>query len=369
MLLTNYWLLLIWIFIGGGFIAYFFPRRYEIVMGVKERRWTIFASLLVIFPYLIWTGFRSDIYGDTFSYRSTFLAAPDQLSSLLQYVGEASKDKGFAAFTVIFKSIFSSSDILFFIVIAAIQLVIFALICRKYSSNYWISIFLFVSSTEYMSWCHNGMRQFLAVSIIFAGLPLLLKKKYVPLIILILIASTLHGSALLMLPIIFIVQGKAWNNKTLLCIFVAIITLIFVDRFTGILDTMMSNTQYSNMVTDWKEWNDDGTNPIRVLVYSIPMILSIVGFRQIKNIDNNYINILINFSILTFAIALVSMVTSGIFIGRLIIYPAMYSTFLLLPWEIEHLFTTVSTHIIKIIMIVGYIGFFFYQMHIVWGLI
>ncbi len=234
MLLTNYWLLLIWIFIGGGFIAYFFPRRYEIVMGVKERRWTIFASLLVIFPYLIWTGFRSDTYGDTSTYRSTFLAAPDQFSSLIQYVSEASKDKGFAAFTVIFKSIFSSSDILFFFVIAAIQLVIFALICRKYSSNYWISIFLFVSSTEYMSWCHNGMRQFLAVSIIFAGFPLLLKKKYVPLIILILIASTLHGSALLMLPIIFIVQGKAWNNKTLLCIFVAIIALIFVDRFTGI---------------------------------------------------------------------------------------------------------------------------------------
>lgn len=369
MTLTNYWWLLIWMFAGGGFIAYFFPRRQEIVLGVRERRWTIPAALLAISPYLIWSGFRNDSFGDSGAYRRTFLEAPSQLSSLAQYISDASKDKGFAAFNVVFKSIFGSSDIAFFLVIAAIQLIIFALICRKYSSNYWVSLFLFVASAEYISWCHNGVRQFLAVSIIFAGLPLLLKKKYVPLICLILIASTLHGSALLMLPIIFIVQGKAWNKKTLLCIAAAIVALLFVDRFTNVLDLMMSNTQYSNMVTDWKEWNDDGTNPIRVLVYSIPMIFSIVGFRQIKSADDNLVNILTNFSILTFSIALVSMATSGIFIGRLIIYPAMYSSFLLLPWEIEHLFTKKSTQLIKVAMIVGYIGFFFYQMHISWGLI
>lgn len=356
-------------FVGGGFIAYFFPRRQEIVLSVRERRWTIPAALLAISPYITWAGFRSSSFGDTGSYRRTFLEAPSQLSSLVQYIKDAPKDKGFAALNVIFKSFFGSSDILFFLVIAVIQLVIFALVCRKYSSNYWISLFLFVASTEYLSWCHNGVRQFLAVSIIFAGLPLLLKKKYVPLICLILIASTLHGSALLMLPIIFIVQGKAWNKKTLLCIAAAIVALLFVNRFTNVLDSMMSNTQYSNMVTDWKEWSDDGTNPIRVFIYSIPMILSIVGFRQIKSANNNLVNILTNFSILTFAIALVSMVTSGVFIGRLIIYPAIYSSFLLLPWEIENLFTKASVQLMKIAMIVGYIGFFFYQMHMAWGLL
>ncbi|MFQ7768835.1 MAG: hypothetical protein ACLRIL_11535 [Fusicatenibacter saccharivorans] len=57
------------------------------------------------------------------------------------------------------------------------------------------------------------------------------------------------------------------------------------------MNNMLSNTQYSNVVADWKEWEDNGTNPIRVFVYSIPMILSIVGRRQIKEADNPVINI------------------------------------------------------------------------------
>lgn len=112
----------------------------------------------------------------------------------------------------------------------------------------------------------------LAIAIIMAGFPLLLKRKYVPLTVIILLGATFHASALLMVPIIFIVQGKAWNKKSVLCILGCILILIFVNRFTDGMNDALSNTQYSNMVTDWKEWEDNGTNPIRVFVYSIPMI-------------------------------------------------------------------------------------------------
>lgn len=100
------------------------------------------------------------------------------------------------------------------------------------------------------------------------------------------VRATFHASALLMVPIIFIVQGKAWNKKSVLCILGCILILIFVNRFTDGMNDALSNTQYSNMVTDWKEWEDNGTNPIRVFVYSIPMIFSVVGRRQIKEADN-----------------------------------------------------------------------------------
>lgn len=103
------------------------------------------------------------------------------------------------------------------------------------------------------------------------------------------------------------------------------------------MNDALSNTQYSNMVTDWKEWEDNGTNPIRVFVYSIPMIFSVVGRRQIKEADNPVVNIMTNFSILTSGIAVVSMKTSGIFIGRLISYGSVYSASILLPWEMENI--------------------------------
>ena len=119
----------------------------------------------------------------------------------------------------------------------------------------------------------------------------------------------------------------------------------------------------------WKEWEDNGTNPIRVFVYSIPMIFSVVGRRQIKEADNPVINIMTNFSILTSGIAVVSMKTSGIFIGRLISYGSVYSASILLPWEMENIFTENSAKIIKSAAVLGYIGFFYYQMHFIWGLI
>ena len=369
MTLTNYWWLLIWLFTGGALLAYAFPKKAEIVCGRTEERWNIAPAILLVVPYIIWAGFRSDSYGDTMAYRQTFFQAPGSFMELPGYLAGVSKDKGFAALTVILKSIIGNSDTAYFLIFAIVQLVILALVFRKYSCNYWMSFFLFVAGSEYISWCHNGMRQFTAVMLIFAATRLLEKKRYIALTCIVLLAATLHASAILMLPVIFIVNGKAWNKRTLLCIIASVVILFFVDQFTDTLDFLVSNTQYSNMVTDWKEWEDDGTNPIRVLVYSIPMILAFIGRRQIREEDNPFINILVNFSILTCSISLISMVTSGIFLGRLIIYPGIYSTCLLLPWEVKKLFTAESSKVVSIFIILGYMAYFFYQMHFSWALI
>lgn len=369
MTLTNYWWLLIWLFTGGVVLAIVFPKRREIVMGKVEKRWSPLAAVLLVVPYIVWAGFRSDTYGDTYAYRQTFFHAPSSVSDLASYLSGVTKDKGFATLTVLLKGIIGNSDIIYFLILAMFQMVILALVFRKYSCNYWMSIFLFVASNEYISWFHNGLRQFMAVALIFAATGLMLKKKYVPLICIILIAATMHGSAILMIPVLFIVQGKAWNKRTVLCIIASVAILFCVDQFTDVLDFLVSNTQYSNMVTDWKEWQDDGTNPIRVLVYSIPMILSIVGRKQIKNEHDPLIDILVNFSILCFAISLISMGTSGLFLGRLIIYPAVYSTCLLLPWEVKNLFTENSSRLVNLLMILGYVAYFFYQMHFSWSLL
>lgn len=369
MTLTNYWWLLIWMFTSGVFLACLFPKRRELVCGEVKERWEVVPAVLLVVPYIIWAGFRTNGFGDTGSYRTTFLEAPSQLGQLPEYLETISKDKGFSVLIVVLKGIIGNSDILFFTIIAAIQLLCIVYICRKYSCNYWLSIFLFIASTDYMGWIHNGMRQFLAITIIFAATDLLLKKKYVPLIAVILVASTFHASALFMLPVIFIVQGKAWNKKSIICILACVAVLFFVDRFTDILDSVLSATQYSGMVSDWEEWQDDGTNPIRVLVYSIPMLLSLIGYRQIKAVDDNLINISVNFSILASGIALISMATSGIFIGRMVETVYLIPLLVLLPWELKNLFTVDSSRLVSLFAVVGYIAFFYYQMHFAWGLL
>lgn len=321
--LTNYWWLLIWMFTGGAFLDVFFPKSTELVIGKKEVRWDIVPAILLVLPYIIWAGFRSNNFGDTYAYRKMFSEAPNTLSQLPKYLGTINKDKGFSAFTVFIKSFLGDSDIVFFLIIASIQLVIIAMVFRKYSSDYWFSMFVFIASTDYLSWAHNGIRQFLAVTIIFASTPLLLKKKYTQAILLILFASTMHKSALLMIPVIFIIQGEAWNKRSLLCIAASIVALAFVDQFTNVLDALVTDTQYANMINDWNEWGDDGTNPIRVLVYSVPTILAFIGRKWIHNENDPVINLSVNASIISVGLLILSSRTSGIFLGRLPIYVSL----------------------------------------------
>lgn len=369
MTLTNYWWLLIWLFAGGIFLSVFFQKQEEIVLGKREVRWHPLAAFLLILPYICWATFRSDVtVGDTASYRAAFKLMPTEISGWSEFLADVTKDKGFSVFSLFIKLIVGNSSVLYFLIIALIQILILAMIYRKYSCDYWMSIFLFIATTDYMSWVNNGIRQFLAVTLILSTLGFLLKKKYLIPILVILLASTFHGSALIMLPIIFIIQGKAWNKRTLLFAAASVVVLLFVDRFTNVLDTLLVDTQYSNMATDWQTWNDDGTNPLRVLVYSIPTILSLIGLKYIKAEDDPVINLTTNASIVSTALYLISMGTSGMFIGRLPVYVSTMALGILFPWEIKHMFTEDSARIVKFVTVCCFTIFFYYQMH-AWGIL
>ena len=172
MRLHNYWWLLIWLFLFGAVSVAFIPKREELVLGKKEVRWNWLPALIMAVPYVIWAAWRANSFGDTGAYRRSFMDAPTSLTEVGSYLLSRSKDRGYALIEAVFKSVLSHSDIVFFFFIAAIQIGCLLFIYRKYSKNYWLSFFLFVASTDYMSWMHNGIRQFLAAAIIFACIPL-----------------------------------------------------------------------------------------------------------------------------------------------------------------------------------------------------
>ena len=364
--LNNYWWLLIWLFAVGFFFYFVKHEQTELVLGKQERRWQPWAAVIVALPYVLWAGCRGYV-ADTTTYKSAFADMPSQMSEWATYLADITKDKGFSVFGLIIKAVVGNHPVIYFLVLALIQMVCIAAVFRKFSSSYWFSIFVFVASTDYMSWMFNGIRQFLAVTVIFAATALIVNKKFIPAVLVILFASTFHQSALLMLPVIFIIQGKAFNKMTLICIALAVLALVFADQFTDILETLMEDTQYSTVVSDWESWDDDGMNPIRVLVYSVPTILAILGIRIIRAEDDPVINLCVNAGIITTALGIIAMGTSGIFMGRLPIYTSLYSSCILLPWELDHIFTEQSARIVKVLAAVLYCAFFYYQMHNTWG--
>lgn len=320
-MISTEWLMLIWLFLGGLLLMQF-PKRQETVYGNKEVRWTPVSAVLFVLPYILWATFRKG-GADTGMYKTIFLSTSSSLSDIPALFFSDAKDPGFTALTILFKSIFGNQTNLFFFIIAAFQILCIAYVFRKYSSSYWISIFLFIASTDYISWTWNGVRQFIAVVMIFVCFEWLLEQKYTRLIIVILIASLIHGSAILMIPIIFIVQGKAWNKKTILMLIATMVVISFIDNFTPILNDLLQETQYDGVMTNEIWTVDDGANIVRVLVYSVPALLSLVGLKYVKLANDPMINICINCSIVTMALYLVASVTSGIYVGRLPIYTTL----------------------------------------------
>lgn len=367
MTLTNYWWLLIWLFLGGTLFRNM-PKRREHLCGETVDRWDFLPAILMVVPYIIWAGFRHDYFGDTALYRRTFLATDPDFSIAIAAFAEDGKDPGFTAFTVLMRFLVGNNDMLFFLVIAAFQLVVISLFFCRYSTNYWACIFLFIVSTDYLSWMHNGMRQFLAVAIVLAGSKYLFSKQYVQMILLILLASLFHGSALLMIPIVFVVQGNAWNRKTIVMLVATAVVIVFVDRFSPILNELLQDTQYDDMMNNEIWSTDDGTNILRVAVYSVPAMLSLFGLKHIRAAANPIMDICINCSIVTMALYLVASVSSGIYIGRLPIYTTLQG-YIALPWMIDQIFERRSAKLIRYVMYGAYLAFFYFQMHFTWGVI
>lgn len=365
--MNKYVLIVIW-FLFLMFAQAHYKKKYLVDSDMTSiaypcNSWTY--AIIVVVPLILMAAGRGPV-ADTGAYLKTYEGLPNNLNGLYHYISEDQKDKGFYVLSSILKMFFGSNTYLYLLVLAAFQALSLVWLYKKHSLHYVLSLYFFIASSDYLSWMFNGLRQFMAVTIMLFATPFILEKKYIKSIILILIASTMHQSALLMIPVIFIVQGEVWNKKSMLVLLGAVIAVASIDQFTGFLDSALSDTQYENVVSDYQEWEDDGTNPLRVAFYAIPTVISFLKREQIKEANEPIINLATNMSIMSTSLYIVSVFTSGIFIGRLPIYFSLFN-YILLPWEIEKLLKPEYKKLAYHGIIIIYLCFYYYQMHFAWG--
>lgn len=366
--MAEYLVILIWPAVIAGVTTLSGKKKAVRVLNHTEYRYNILPLILAVIPLIYYTANRSLYFGDTGAYVDTYNKMPIIFSGINDYMLTVNKDEFFYLTSALIKVFITHNHTVYFALVAVFHVLCLLFVYRKYSESPFLSLFLFLASTDYISWMYNGIRQFTAVCLTFICFGLILKKKYIPAILIIAFASFFHGSALIVIPFIFIAQGKAWNKKTMLFIFGIIIALTSIEEFTTILDTVLEDTQYTNVVSDWQSSSDDGTNIIRVFIYSIPAILSLYGKNKIMNINNPIVNLCTNMSIASAGFYIISMFTSGIYIGRLPIYFSLYS-YILLPWEINNLFSKDVAKTLTTIMIFAYIGYYFYSLKFGFGLL
>ncbi|MCC2707587.1 EpsG family protein [Intestinibacter bartlettii] len=330
---------------------------------VYEQRVNLFFALMTFSVIIFFASLRSSV-ADTGAYISMFKSYPSDLSQIDGLLnGVAKRYPGFLVLTVLLKK-FTSDYNIWFTIIAVISGICVMIPLYKYSSNFGVSAFLFMASCQF-SWMFNGMRQFLVASIIFACTGLVLRKKFIPYAIIVCLLSTIHTSALILIPMYFIVTGEPWNKRTMLFVGAIILAILFTSKFTGVLEDVVENTDYATSMEEFKE-TDDGTSIIRIAVESVPIIIAFVYRNRIKDKLTPIIKLSINMSLVASGLYVISKIArSGIMLGRLPIYFSMYNL-ILLPWLIKNIFNKEEKRLVYYLMFVLYISYFYYQIFIAW---
>ena len=352
-----------WVIIWG-IMSQITARQVCIGNEVYEKRVNLFMAFVTFSVIIFFAGLRSGVE-DTWTYIDMFKEYPLWPDAYKFITDPSAREPGFRIFSVLIKTYISHDYQPWLFIIASISGICIMYPLYKYSCNYGMSVFLFMVSCQF-TWLLNGMRQFLVAAILFACTPLILNKKPIPYIIIVLILSTFHKSALIMIPAYFIVDSEPWSKRTMIFIACIILAMVFTSKFTNLLTDVVEQTDYASSVDEFKN-TDDGTNPIRILIESIPIILAFIYRNKIKDKLTPIIKLSINMSLVSSGLYIISKVArSGIILGRLPIYFSMYNL-ILLPWLINNIFEKEEKRLMRYSMIICYLAFFYYQMVVSWN--
>jgi hypothetical protein len=183
---------------------------------------------------------------------------------------------GFTIYEIIVKAIFGSNYVRFLTVTALITCGSNIKFWRRYSSDFSLAIFLFITTTYY-SFTMAAVRQCLAMAIGIWAIPKFIEKKWLKGVLIVLLAACIHQTSILYLFGIFL-TSNIWNKMTNVLILVMVAISSWYDVF---ITTVAMVTGYGK-----ESFLSDGTNIYRTFVWLVPVVLSFI-YRKKFNRDGN----------------------------------------------------------------------------------
>lgn len=296
--------------------VYYFIGFWSVITGsifiLKNRNLSKKIFLLLNFiPIIFIAGFRDITNGrDTFMYVNIYNTIKDtDWNYIFDVIPRI--DKGYLLINKLI-SLLNVDYTGFFLIISFITYISLAIFFYKYSSNVWMSVYLFITNL-YIYDPFNIIRQMLALSVILIGLDLFFKEKYKYFILVIIIASTIHLSAFLfLLLLLFKVKNNSINNLIIKWIVVVFCVIGLVFLFKPLL-SMIDTYSYiiNNIVVD-----DLKFGFLRNCIYALfPLVLMLYGL--INNIyikeEEKYVYLLLNMSFFFLVINILSYTVAGMF--------------------------------------------------------
>lgn len=342
--MTILWINLAIVFIFSYLGRYF--STYSIITptglyGFKPNKMLVFLAAVCL---VCISGLRTNI-GDTINYINIYT----ENDFTWEYI-YSQKDMGFGILQMLLKKISDDPQILIFTT-AMVTNVLIIMVLYKYSRLFELSTFVYITGGLHLV-SMNGIRQVLAASIIFTATKYLINGNFVKYTLIVLIASTFHQSALILIPIYFLVRTKAWTKSTLAWLCSSVIIVLGYDQFSSLLFSAIEDTQYS----DYSSFNEGGANIIRVAVSAAPLLIAYFGKDKLREIfpKSDYI---VNMSLLGLIFMIVS--TQQWIFARFSIYFNLYQL-ILISWVID-LFSKKDQKLLYYLILALFFVFYFYE--------
>ena len=307
--------------------------------------------------YIISTGFMSIFIGlriwcnDTGTYREIYDYLTSSEGSILDGISWKIGDSpAFMLFNSFLKHQGVSTQN-FLMIYAIITVSLYMWFIRKYTSEIWLSVFLFWTMGVYL-FAAAGMRQAIAIAIALIGIDGYLQKKKFHFVFWICLAALFHPYALLFLFAPFMTFAP-WTRKTAYMLGIFAIVGVFLQTFIGTLLSLteMMGKQYVNMA-----FSGEGVNFFRLLVIWAPIVLSFFARKYMRISEDKENNLFMNFSMLNASVMFVALFGTANYFARLANYFLIFQT-LALPWMLKY-FNAESKKLLKVIIVFCYLLYF-----------
>jgi len=215
---------------------------------------------------------------------------------------------------------------------------------KKYSVNYEFSVFLFITLGTY-TFFFNGLRQGIAMAVFVLATPYLLEKRLIPYLVITVIASFFHATALFMIPFYFLVNININSYyKVFLSFFVSLIGSRFI-----VSEIASTNPRYGS----YAKPSEESGGLITLGFYTI-IILLLYAVRHLYKIKNEEFEKLLSFYAMgiVFVIPIAMLGTNASGPQRLIGYFS-WSLILLLPIALKKI-NNFYIYFISILLFLSY---------------
>lgn len=202
-----------------------------------------------------------------------------------------------------------------------------------------------------------AMKQTIAMAVLCHSILALRDRKYLHFTVLVLLAGLLHTYAWCFFVLLFL-TGKPWRLRTFGVVAVTIfIMLTFNDTFSTLLEYA---DQIGKSTSEEMVFSGEGMNLLRVAVYSIVPITSLVFRRILEPQMERKHYIMLHMSIVSFMFMLLASVNGANMFGRMARYFEV-GTIYMFPWIIRHLFNKKSQAIVVFAYSGAFAAFAAYQ--------